>query len=64
MLLHIQLAYFGCLFLEGIEYSINKLLLKPGINVCGPHTPHDLLNALHHHLTVLFILVFQVINQS
>ena len=52
------------LFLEGVQYSVDELLLQLVVNVCSTQVPHDLLDGFHHHLAVLLGLVFQVIHNS
>lgn len=52
------------LFLEGVQDTINKLLLQFVIYVCGTKVTHDFLNGLHHHFSVLLSFILQVIHDT
>lgn len=52
------------LLLEGIQNTVDQLLLQLVVDVSCAQVAHDFFNGLHHHLPVLFCLVFQVINDT
>lgn len=56
--------YLCCLFLEGVQDAVDKLLLQLVIDVSCTQVTHDLLNGLHHHLPVLLSLVLQVVDDT
>ena len=55
---------FMYLFLESIQYAINKLFFKTWINVSGSKASHDFLNRLHDHFAILFIFVLEIIHKT
>ena len=51
-------------YLESIQNAVNELFLQPAVHVGSSEATHNLLYRLHHHLSVLFILVLQVVHKS
>lgn len=58
------MTYLSGLLLEGVEDTVDELLLQPGVNVSSSQVSHCLLNTLHHHLTVLLVLVLEIVHHS
>lgn len=56
--------YLSGLFLEGIQDTVDELLLQPAVDIGSSQVAHCLLDTLHHHLPVLLILVFKVVDDS
>ena len=50
---------FGGLLLEGVQDAVDELLLEARVDVGRAQVAHDLLHRLHHHFSVLLVLVLQ-----